>query len=97
MLGVSNKKCGTSLVKFLYGGTTTNDVVAPVAVVSFEFGVLKTVRNEGVRFSLGCLGRGQPLYRKANQKVWREVTSISIVQVWFMRWEDIPLGRCRKD
>ena len=45
MLGVNNKKCGTSLVKFFYGSTTTNDVVAPVAVVSFEFGVLKTVRN----------------------------------------------------
>ena len=45
MLGVSNKGCGTSLVKFLYGGTTTDDVVATVAVETFEFGVLETVWN----------------------------------------------------
>ena len=43
VLGVSNKRCGTSLVKFLYGGTTTDDVVAPVALETFEFRVLETV------------------------------------------------------
>jgi hypothetical protein len=45
VLGMSNKRCGTSLVKFLYGSTTTDDVVAPVTVETFEFGVLKTVGN----------------------------------------------------